>query len=249
MRTLAAGVTAALMGLVAASCGSSPSTPTTIAHVGDLAGKTAGQVLSAAISAAGAQRTAHYVMTARNAGQTQTISGDAGPNEGQQTVTQGKQQIKVVYVGSVAYVQGNASGLSSVMGLKPATASTYAGKWIAIHKTDSLYNSIAKSVTLVSTLTQLEPSGRLTLTGLSTAAGRQVIAVRGGLPGPPQSGVSGSATYYIATSHPTLPLRFSGAVQSGTQSAVDDGTFSAWGAPLHLQVPAPTVEFSSIPTT
>ena len=102
MRTFAAGVIAALMGLVAASCGSSPSTPTTIAHVGDLAGKTPGQVLSAAISAAGAQRTAHYVMTARNGGQTQTISGDAGSNEGQQTVTQGKQQIKVVYVGSVA---------------------------------------------------------------------------------------------------------------------------------------------------
>ncbi|HUY21010.1 MAG TPA: hypothetical protein VMV22_01585 [Acidimicrobiales bacterium] len=249
MRKTVVGVAVTLVGLTVGACGSS-STATPTAHVGDLAGKTPAQVLSAAVAAARAQRTAHYVMTAHNGGQTQTISGDAGPSEGQQTVKQGTQQIKVVYVASVAYVQGNAGGLSSVMGLKAATANTFAGKWIAIHKTDGgLYSSIAQSVTLVSTLTQLEPSGNLTLTGLATVAGRQVIGVRGGLPGQAQSGVTGSATYFIATTHPTLPLRFSGQVKSGTQSALDDGSFSKWGVPLHLSAPTTTVPFSSIPTS
>jgi len=248
MHKIAIGAAVAVVGLTAGACGTTSSGPGTTAHVGDLAGKTPAQILAVAIAAATAARTAHYAMTARNAGSTQTISGDAGADEGEQTVSQGKQQIKVVFVGAVAYVQGNASGLSAIMGLKPATATTYAGKWIAIHKSDgTLYTSIAQSVTLVSTLTQLEPSGTLSLTDVSTATGRQVIGVRGGLPGPAQAGVTGSATYFVATTRPTLPLRFTGKVTNGKQTALDDGTFTRWGVPLHLQAPATSVAFSSIP--
>ena len=103
--------------------------------------------------------------------------------DGQQTVMQGTQHIQVVYVGGVAYVQGNASGLTSAMGFPATVATNYANKWIAVHSTDSLFKSIVSAVTLAGTLAQLNPTGTLTVTAPTNVAGRQAIGVKGGLPG------------------------------------------------------------------
>jgi hypothetical protein len=139
-----------------------------------------------------------------------------------------------------------------MMGIVTAQAPKYAGKWIAVHSSDSLYNGISQAVLLDTALAQLTPGGTLKLTDTTTVAGRQVIGVHGGLPGPAQSGVSGSTTLYVATSKPTLPLSFSETATSksstGTQHGVDTGTFSNWGVKVKLRAPTGTVAFSSIPT-
>jgi hypothetical protein len=246
MRRIVAGVLGALMVLGAASCGSSGSST---GQLGVLAGKKPAQILTAANAAAHAAGSAHYVLTAVQGTQSQTISGDASGTEGQQKVTEGTQHIQVVYVGGVAYVQGDSGGLASAMGFSAAVAKTYAGKWLAVHNTDSLFKSIVQAVTLESTLSELAPSGHLTITGNATVAGSQAIGVKGGLPGPAQSGVTGTTTLYVATSKPTLPLEFKGVATQGTAQVVDTGTFSRWGKPLNLKAPTGTVDFSTVPTT
>lgn len=259
MRKIVAGVLGGLMVLAAAACGSSStnatnttkasnSKTTTTAAVGSLKGKTAAQILKAATAAATKAGTAHYVLTAVEGSSSQTISGDASQTEGQQTVLQGSQHIKVIYTGGVAYVQGNAAGLTSAMGITSTIATNYANKWIAVHSTDSLFKSIVSAVTLAGTLAQLNPTGTLTLTAPTTVAGRQTVGVKGGLPGTPQQGVTGNTTLFVASSDPTLPLEFSGTANEGTQHVTDKGTFSDWGKALTLSAPTGSVPFSSIPT-
>jgi hypothetical protein len=255
MRKIVAGVLGTLMALTAASCSSSSpsaknttSTTPSKASVGDLKGKTAAQILKAATAAATKAGSAHYVLSAVEGTSSQTISGDASMTNGQQTVTQGSQHIQVVYVGGVAYVQGNASGLTSAMGFPAAVATNYANKWIAVHSTDSLFKSIVSAVTLAGTLAQLNPTGTLTVTAPTNVTGRQAVGVKGGLPGRPQQGVSGNTTLFVAASNPTVPLEFSGTAAQGTQHVTDKGTFSDWGKPLQLTAPTGSVPFSSVPT-
>ncbi len=257
MRKIVAGVLGALMALTAASCSSSsPSAKNTTsttkapskASVGDLKGKTAAQILKAATTAATKAGSAHYVLSAVEGTSSQTISGDASMTNGQQTVMQGTQHIQVVYVGGVAYVQGNATGLTSAMGFPATVATNYANKWIAVHSTDSLFKSIVSAVTLAGTLAQLNPTGALTVTAPTNVSGRQAIGVKGGLPGTPQQGVSGTTTLFVAAMNPTVPLEFSGTAAQGTQHVTDKGTFSDWGKPLKLTAPTGSVPFSSVPT-
>ncbi len=255
MSKIVVGVVGVVLMLAAASCGSSSptankgssKTPTT-ASVGTLTGKTGTQILKAATTAANKAGSTHYVLSAVEGTSSQTISGDAARSEGQQTVSQGGQHIQVIYVGGVAYVQGNASGLTSAMGFAAAVATSYANKWIAVHSTDSLFKSIVSAVTLAGTLAQLDPTGTLTVTGPTTVAGRQAVGVKGGLPGTPQSGVTGSTTLYVAASDPTVPLKFAGTASEGSEHVTDKGTFTAWGKALKLTAPASSVPFSSVPT-
>jgi hypothetical protein len=257
MRKIVAGVLGALIALTAASCGSSGTATkgttangktVSTANVGSLKAKTGAQILKAATTAATKAGSTHYVLSAVEGTSSQTISGDASQTEGQQLVAQGSQHIQVVYVGGVAYVQGNAAGLTSAMGFAAAVATSYANKWIAVHSTDSLFKSIVSAVTLAGTLAQLDPTGTLTVTAPTTVAGRQAVGVKGGLPGTPQSGVTGSTTLFVAASDPTVPLKFSGTAAQGTQHVVDKGTFTNWGKALKLSAPAGAVPYSSVPT-
>jgi hypothetical protein len=253
MRKIVVGALGALVALPAAACSSSttstnPPTAEPKAQVGALTGKTPTQILAAATTAARNAASAHYVLSAVQGKNSQTISGDSSPHEAQQSVSLGTQRIEVIYVGGVTYVRGNASGLTSDMGFATAVAAKYADKWIAVHSTDSPFKSIVAAVTLTGTLAQLNPTGSLTLTAPTTIAGRQAVGVKGGLPGPAQTGITGSATLYVATSAPTVPLKLTGTATQGTQHVQELGTFSDWGKALHLTAPTGAVAFSSVPT-
>jgi hypothetical protein len=250
MRKIVVGALGALMAVPAAACSSS-STPTSAgpkAQLGALNGNTPAQILTAATAAARKAASAHYVLTAVQGKSSQTISGDSAPLEAEQTVSLGTQHIEVIYVGGVTYVRGNAAGLTSDMGFATTVAANYANKWIAVHSADAPFKSIVAAVTLTGTLEQLNPTGTLTLTQPTTIAGRQAIGVKGGLPGPSQSGVTGTATLYVSASRPTVPLKLTGTANEGTQHVKEIGTFSDWGKALHLTAPSGAVAFSSVPT-
>ena len=246
MRRIVAGLLGALAALGVASCGGAP-VPT--AQVGALKGKTPSDIVSVAKAAAEASGSAHYVLTATSAGQTQTIEGDVSKSSARQSITQGSHHIEVVLVHDTAYVSGDSGGLSTAMGLKTSVADRYAGMWIAVHSSDSLYASITSAVTLDNILAELVPSGTLSLTAPRTVGGRQVIGVHGGLPGPSQSGVTGSTTLFVATNRPTLPISVSGTATMGKQHVTDTGSVTKWGVAVHLAAPSGSVAFSSLPTS
>lgn len=236
-------VLVALLGLTvaAAACGGSGS------PAGALEGKTPAQILTAGIKAAEAQTSVHYVLQASGQSQSQTITGDAGRNEGIQTVQTGSDQVEVEVVGDKAYLQGNAGGLEHTIGLPSAAASQYAGRWISVSPSDTLYGPITQAVTLHGIFTQLTPSGSLVESTPGLVSGHEVIGVRGGLPGTTQGGVTGDAVLYVSTASATLPVGFTGQATSANKKVTDVGTFAHWGEALHLTAPSGAVPYSSIP--
>jgi hypothetical protein len=169
-------------------------------------------------------------------------------SEGRQAISTGTLHIQVVLVRGIAYVQGDPGGLGAALGLPSSSATAYANKWIAVQSTDTPYSSIVQAVTLNGTISQLRPTGRLHSAGSAIIDGRSALGVGGGLPGQPQQGVTGSTTLYVASSRPTVPLKFTIQATTRGQRIDDVATFTQWGRPLHLSAPAGSVAFSSIPT-
>lgn len=229
-----------VLGATAAACGGS--------DAGALSGKTPAQIITAGLAAAQTQSSVHYVLKASGESQAQTITGDAGRNEGTQSVVTGADQVDVEVIGNAAYLRGNAGGLQNTIGLPAAQATKYAGQWISVQPSDTLYRPITQAVTINGIFTQLKPSGRLVASSPGKVAGREVIGVRGGLPGNTQRGVTGNAVLYVSTASNTLPIGFTGQAQNGTKHVTDVGAFTHWGEPLHLTAPTGAVPFSSIPT-
>jgi hypothetical protein len=228
-----------------AACGSGVSQT---AATGDVKGETPAQVLASASHAASRAGTAHYVLVEKASNQTQTITGDASSTEGHQVVTTGRLHVEVVLVRGVAYVEGDAGGLGTALGLPGLLAVRYANQWITVRSSDTPYASIVQALTLNGTISQLRPTGRLRLTGEAIIGGRSAIGVGGGLPGQPQAGVTGSTTLYVASSRPTVPLKFMIQATVKGQHLEDVATFTQWGTPLHLSAPTGGVAFSSIRT-
>jgi len=233
----------ASLALLLAACGGGG------ASTGALAGKTPTQVLTGALAAARHSGSVHFSLLGRESGQTESIEGDASATDGREVITAGSITIEAEGVGTGANVKGNAGGLENQMGLSAATAATYAGKWISIAATDAPYPAITKAVRLAGTLSDLQPTGHLTLTAATTRASHAVVGVKGGLPPGAVKGTTGSAVLYVSTADPTVPIVFDvEQVASGTKES-DIGTFTSWGKPLHLVAPATTVPFASLPTS
>jgi hypothetical protein len=228
---------------LAAACGSGGGGAAT----GVLGSKTAKQVLASAVVAAKKSGTVHFKLLGTESGQTESIVGDASSGDGREIITAGSVKIEALVVHGAAYVEGNTGGLEDQMELSATDAATYAGKWISVASTDAPYASLTKAVTLASTLSELQPTGKLSLTAATTKAAHAVIGVHGGLPGSPVKGTTGSATLYVSTSHPTVPIVFDATETSSGTKETSVGTFSKWGKPLNLVAPTATVAFSSLP--
>ena len=232
---------AVLSGVALAAC-SGPA-------AGALAGKDASQVLSAGVSAAQHQSSVHYVLEASGQSQRQTITGDAGTDSGDQEIVTGADQVQVELIHGAAFVKGNAGGLQHTIGLPAASATRFAGQWISVQPSDTLFRPITQAVTILGILRQLEPKAPLQESTPGAVGGHEVVGVRGSLPGATQPGVTGTAVLYVSTATPTLPLGFSGQAKNGQRTVTEAGAFSRWGAALHLSAPSGAVPFSSVPTS
>jgi hypothetical protein len=233
----------ASLALLAAACGSGGGGSSS----GALGQKSPKQILASAVAAAKKSGTVHFKLLGTESGKTESIVGDASVSDGREIITAGTVEIEALVVKGAAYVEGNAGGLEDQMQLSAANATTYAGKWISVASTDAPYASLTKAVTLASTLTELQPSGKLSLTAATTKAAHAVIGVHGGLPGGATKGTTGSATLYVSTAGPAVPIVFDATQTTSGTKETSVGTFTQWGKPLNLVAPTATVAFSSLP--
>lgn len=233
----------ASLALAAAACGSGGGPTST----GALGQQTPQQVLARAVAAAKKSGTVHFELLGTSAGKTETIVGDASATDGREIITAGAIKIQAEVIGGKAYVEGNTGGLEDQMDLSATDAATYSGKWISIASSDAPYPSLTQAVTLTSTLSELQPTGHLTLTAATTKASQAVIGVHGGLPGSVTKGTTGSATLYVSTTDPNVPIVFDAQQTSSGTKESDVGTFSRWGKPLNLVAPTNAVAFASLP--
>lgn len=236
---LAAGVLVTGAALGACSSGS---------QEGTLAGKTPAQIVSAALAAARAEGTVHFTLNAAGSSTQESVVGNAGLVEGEQELTVGSDQVEAELVGGAAYVDATAGFLQKDLGLPARVAAAYAAKWLSLAPADPLYTQISQTVTLASVLKEVTPVGTLRASPPSTVAGRTVVALIGGLPGPARAGTTGTSRLYVSTLSPNVPVGFSGEASDSTGMRVTDvGSFSDWGGALQLTPPSGAVPYDSLP--
>jgi hypothetical protein len=236
---VAAGAIVAGAGLGACSSSSS---------AGALAGRTPAQIVSAALAAARSEGTVHFTLNATGSPNGESVVGNAGLLDGQQELTIGTDQVEAELISGVAYLDATPGFLHNDLGLPATVANTYAGKWISLSSSDALYSQISQSVTLNGILKQVTPTGSLQASSPGLVAGRTVIGVIGGLPGPPRTGTTGRSELYVETARPNLPVGFSGEATSSAGARISDvGSFRDWGGALQLSAPPGAVPYDSLP--
>lgn len=201
-----------------------------------LAGQSPKAVRASILAAARAQTSVHWSSADIYGGLAFTTAADVTKTAGKQRVTfqVGKKSahIQIVVTGGTAYVRGDALGLELNLGLKQAQATTYAGKWIAIPKSDKAYAPTASGDTLDSLVQAMSPRGRLSVVS-ATVHGVRVIGVRG---------VSGTGKKKMATvlvAHAKgkpLPLEVDTVVPG--KNLIDRTTLRKWNE--HVTVTAPS---------
>lgn len=237
MRHKVVVVVGAMMVTGLAACGSSTSNA--------LEGKSPNAILSAALRAATRLGEVHYVLRTSGSSPSQTVTGDAGMNQGAEEVVSGSDTAVIQLIGTSGYIRGNAGGLQDIIGLASAQATQYAGEWISLQPSDSVYKSVVQSVTLAGVLGDLRPRGSLEKSTPVTLGGRSVVGVRGSLPNATESG---SATMWVSTATPNVPVGVEAVTTSGSQSVTEVGAFSNWGERFRFVAPLGAVAFSSSPT-
>jgi hypothetical protein len=206
------------------------------------ASQTASQELQTAFAAAnqeGSVRISVHFFSGNTTGQLQQ---DTGQNSGVQTVAIGKERISIALIKGVAYFTGNAIGLAKYFGLPQTLAKSLAGRWISVSPTDSGYQSVINGLTLSSAMTEVTPTGAVSLGKPSKVNGKSTVSVVG-----LSSGGATRITLFIAASGKPLPVE---AASSGT-SKVRSGeiiTFSRWGEKVRLPQPTRVIPVSSLQT-
>ena len=199
-------------------------------------------LLGSIFAAARSERSVHYVVVARPGVARVSLVGDAAVSQGIQRITYGRGSktghVTVIVSADTAYVRGDAFTLVNYMGFKAPAAATYANAWVLIPRSDPDYTTVAGAVRLQSTLDQLKLSGPVATVLQTTVAGQQVLGVRGKGPFP---GGTAVATLYARASGSPLPVQE--VIGRGSRQATV--TFSKWNQPVHLAIPANTVQIAT----
>ena len=152
-----------------------------------------------------------------------------------------------LFTGGVAYLEGNALGLTRFAGVSPAFAQRYAGRWIALQPGDQVgyasYGTISSGLTLSGEAGQLIMAEPEKLTATATVAGQRVIGVSGPMPASDQLPAGTLQVLYVADDSTMRPVRVT--LQGGPIK--DTTTYSEWGERVDLSPPPGSQAAATLP--
>jgi hypothetical protein len=220
-----------------------------------IAASQATSLLNKATAAVDSSAGVDYVSTTTlSGGRTAPTTGDAGQNVGAQTDTEptafGTEQFDVVLASNqFLYVTGNAPALEDQLGVPATEAPGLAGQWIWLEPGNSPYPLLASGLTVPGTLmiSDFTATSSRTVTG---SDGTTLTEIDGDI-GTNQVGNNASspiATFTLDISPSTdLPTSLVVTDASGVGHTVT--TFTNWGTPPAVTVPATAVSWLSLDTT
>lgn len=193
----------AVLAVTAAACGSSGPSE------GALAGKTATGIVSRSVVAFHAQRSVSFV-TKTVSGKTTTIESGASSRDGsaaENVTANGSPVIQAILVDHVAYVRAGAAVLEQAFKLSASVAAANAGKWISLKDGDAAYQGVVDTLTPTQAIAQFVPNDPgLHVAGITSIGGKNAVAVAGSPDGSVAAGNTGTATIFVSTAAPYLPL-------------------------------------------
>jgi hypothetical protein len=217
---------------------------------GALSGETPAQVKAAALSAAHRFGSFHFVdRVGQGKDSGRLLVGDAGPADGQQTLTSPKTSLDVRLVGGIAYVRAGQAVLVTVLGLPGAVANQNEGKWISVTSADPGYTQIVDSLSPASELGAYIPQGTLSLGAPTKIGGVPVVPVSGGALPQISAGLKDArATLFVRAASPHVPAggTITGIGTDGHRQ-IEAVIFKGWGETIRPQVPAGAIPAETLP--
>jgi hypothetical protein len=124
--------------------------------------QTASSVLTAAKSAIGKQTSVHLeVKSGSGSGSgssEEDLKADLGKTSGIETISEGTETVVIKVTPTDAYLSGDSSGLTKILGLTSAEAKKVGSDWLTLKAGTSQYKTLATSVTVSSVGSILPPA-------------------------------------------------------------------------------------------
>ncbi len=201
-----------------------------------------------AVAAGDAAGSFHYVQRSTEDGIRDVIVGDAGPDGGQQLITQegssGTNVYRLRLVHGVVYFRGNRAAVIDQLGVPQARAAADVGRWISVRKGEGPYASFAAGITTKSNLSQL-PETFVPLTSTTTSSSSPpTTRISGGVSAGKGRQPVGTARLVVTTSS-MLPRSFAANAITDVHLLLS-WQFDRWGVPVHVPAPAGAVPYSSL---
>ena len=127
------------------------------------------------------------------------------------------------------YVEGNAAGLGDFLGFKASAATSEAGHWVGVAKTEAVFDSWAAGLTVGSAAYMLDLGGKPVLGPTTTIRGQSVIGISQSVK---SEGLTISQTDYLKASGPPLPVE----IVENVDGLVITVVYGAWGKPPHAVI-------------
>ena len=200
----------------------------------------AARLYQQALAAANASAGYHYVSVSSGGGASQTITGDAGQQGGNQDLSFGNEQFTLDLVGGTVYFEGNTPALEDQLGVPASSAPGLNGTWISVSSGDGPYTQLEEGITVGSSMQEivLDPAS---VSQVTTSAG-SVTRINGTLPAD-----QGGGTVHLDISPTThLPIAYASSATADGTTETDTTTFTAWGTAPTVSTPASPTAWSSL---
>ena len=191
-----------------------------------------------------------YVSVSSGA-QSETIAGVAGQDSGSQNITfnasYGSERFTLLLVGTTVYFQGNTPAIEDQLGVVAASAPKFAGKWVSVAASDGPYGVLQPGITVGDQAQEmpLVPASVTRVTGAGGIAAKRILGTI-----PTQAGAAVQRAHLDIAASSGVPLSY---VATFTQANGSTGstttTYSQWGTPPSVSVPAGAVAWSTLVTT
>ncbi len=241
----AAGVAAVLALMATAACGTSQ--PPARGTIGALRDKSASQVLQVSLAAARAAGYVKLVEAENDSGNVTMVNGEAGNAAGTQSFTiSGAHAVHFTLslIGHTVFMKANQAALGYALGASAANAHIYANRWISVTSKDSGYRRAVENLKISFQLSTLALNGPLGLQAPTVIRGSSAVGVTGTVNSHQANVGKLSATLYVSTTAPFLPLEMRMHNQSGSVRV--EISYSGWGKAFNLRTPRSAVPLSVV---
>jgi hypothetical protein len=196
-----------------------------------------------AIADANAEQSVRVTTTAKMSDLKILQVTDAGRNAGRQSITLTKlgygNTVKVVLIAGKLYVKGDASILTSYLGLSQANANALAGQWFGIPKSSGYYAQVASGLTISTGMAEVTMTSSVK-NGPSMKLNGVHVDVLKGTSVKTSLQPSFKETLYISTAMRPLPVE----VTQNVQGSVGTILFNHWNETIDVTAPKVTLHLN-----
>ncbi|MGH9107002.1 MAG: hypothetical protein ACRDZX_14455 [Acidimicrobiales bacterium] len=206
---------------------------------------TTSSVLTAAKRAIGKQTSVHLVVTSRSSSTSveEHAGADLGKTRGVETISEGSQRVMIKVTPAHAYLSGNSSGLTKIVGLTAAEAKRVGKDWVSVKAGTSQYKELATSMTL-SSVAGVLPTAKSTRLYLPASPGKKLYTLKWDTAAT-SSEPALASTLTLSAVGATLPVRETTTAAGGGKETV---ALSKWGEHVLVSAPAAgsTIPYSKV---